>query len=411
MNDLGTHASSVLLIQMSTLEACVPREMNSLREIIESSPSARHLSFASRINSDDPQPLAPARWDWSTVRRVLVVRLRSIGDTVLTTPSLSALRRFLPHAQIDILLEDWVAPVLDGSDLVDRVIAMTRNRKPARARMARELRNTHYDVVYNLHGGTTATFLTRASGAKHRVGFQHYQYARLHNHVAPSSLEIWQRPKLHSVEQQLALIGWTGVPVTDRPATRLAVTETALRSVADKLRKAGFSGAFGECGPFALIHPAAAFDTKRWATENFARVIEHLADRGLTPVAIVSPKEKQLAESLVNQSSSRVIVLNDLSLPEVTALSSRARLFVGSDSGIAHIAAAAGAPCVVIFGSSNRTHWRPWTTGPNEIVFEEMPCQPCHGYFCGEFEKPECILRVPVERVVGAIDRVLSGAS
>src|SRR5712692_7612920 len=300
--------------------------MNSLWEMIESSPSVRHLSFASKPESDEAQPLAPARWDWSTVQRVLVVRLRSIGDTVLVTPSLFALRRFLPGAQIDILLEDWVAPVLDGSDLVDRVITIPRDSTAARARTARELRATHYDVVYNLHGGTTATLLTRATGAKHRVGFEHYQYARLHNHVAPSSLEIWRRPKLHSVEQQLALIGWTGVPVTDRPATKLAVTETALASVANKLRTAGFSGAFDECGAFALIHPAAAFDTKRWATENFARVIEHLADRGLTPVAIVSPKEKQLAESLVNQSSSRVIVLNDLSLPEVTALSSRARL-------------------------------------------------------------------------------------
>jgi ADP-heptose:LPS heptosyltransferase len=82
-------------------------------------------------------------------------------------------------------------------------------------------------------------------------------------------------------------------------------------------------------------------------------------------------------------------------------------LFVGNDSGIAHIAAAAGAPCVVIFGSSNIAHWRPWTTGPSEAVREEMPCQPCHGYFCAEFARPECILRVPVERVIAAIDRVL----
>ena len=378
--------------------------MNSLREIIESSPSVRHLSFASKLESDEPQPLAPARWDWSTVRRVLVVRLRSIGDTVLTTPSLFALRRFLPDAQIDILLEDWVAPVLDGSGLVDRVITIPRDSTTARARIARELRAARYDVVYNLHGGTTATLLTRATGAKHRVGFEHYQYARLHNHAAPSSLDIWQRPKLHSVEQQLALIGWTGVPVTDRPATNLVVTESALQSVSDKLRAAGFNDS-GKS--LALIHPTAAFETKQWATEKFARVTEELAARGLTPVAIVTLKEKQLAESLINQSSARVIALTDLSLPEVTALASRARLFVGNDSGIAHIAAAAGAACVVIFGSSNVAHWRPWTTQANEVVLEEMPCQPCHGYFCAEFEKPECILRVPVERVVGAIDRVL----
>ncbi len=380
--------------------------MNSLREIIESSPSVRHLSFANKSESDEPQPLAPARWDWSTVQRVLVVRLRSIGDTVLVTPSLFALRRFLPGAQIDILLEDWVAPVLDGSGLVDRVITIPRDSTTARARTARELRATHYDVVYNLHGGTTATLLTRATGAKHRVGFEHYQYARLHNHAAPSSLDIWQRPKLHSVEQQLALIGWTGVPVTDRPATKLAVNENALSSVSDKLRAAEFAG-FDKGVPFAVIHPAAAFETKQWAAEKFARVAEELAARGLTPVAIVSPQEKPLAESLIKQSSARVIALTDLSLPEVTALASRARLFVGNDSGIAHIAAAAGAACVVIFGSSNVAHWRPWTTKANEVVLEEMPCQPCHGYFCAEFEKPECILRVPVERVVGAIDRVL----
>src|SRR5207302_11461953 len=133
--------------------------MNSLREIIESSPSIRHLAFATNFESEEPQPLAAARWDWSTVRRVLVVRLRSIGDTVLTTPSLFALRRFLPQAQIDVLLEDWVAPVLDGSPLVDRVISIPRHSYAARARIARDLRRTDYEVVYNLHGGTTATFL------------------------------------------------------------------------------------------------------------------------------------------------------------------------------------------------------------------------------------------------------------
>lgn len=381
--------------------------MNSLREIIEASPSVRHLASAAISASSEPQALGAARWDWMSVCRVLVVRLRSIGDTVLTTPSLFSLRRFVPEAQIDILLEDWVAPVLEGSDLIDRVITIPRDSTSARARVARELRAARYDVVYNLHGGTTATLLTRATGAKHRVGFENYQYARLHNHIAPSPLEIWQRSTLHSVEQQLALIGWTGVPVTDRPATRLAVTESASISVTEKLRAAGFRGSEA----VAIVHPTAAFETKQWAIENFARVTEELGARGFVPVVVVAPNEKQMAQTLVDKSSARCVVLNDLTLPEVTALGSRARLFVGNDSGIAHIAAATGAPCVVIFGSSNRNHWRPWTTQPNEIVFEELPCQPCHGYFCAEFEKPECILRVPVERVVAAIDRILASAN
>lgn len=381
--------------------------MNSLRQSIESSPAVRHLELSGPKAPNAPQPLGRAPWDWASVRQVLVIRLRSIGDTVLATPSLAALRRHAPQAKLHILLEDWVAPLLESSPLVDRVIAIPRHSKTARARLARDLYRSKYDVVYNLHGGTTATFLARASGAPHRVGFGHYQYARLHNHVAPSPQEIWQRPSLHSVEQQLALIGWTGVPVTDGPPTSLEAGESASNSLANKLSAAGLAPA----QPFALIHPAAALETKQWATENFARVVDAVAARGLTPVAVVSATEKLVLESLTRQCATSLVAFDNLSLPEVTALAARAQLFVGNDSGIAHIAAATGTPCVVVFGSSNVAHWRPWTNGPSEVVREEMTCQPCHGYFCAEFDQPECIRRVPLERVLGAIDRILKSSN
>jgi predicted lipopolysaccharide heptosyltransferase III len=353
---------------------------------------------------DEPQALGQPLWDWQKVRRVLIVRLRSIGDTVLTTPALFTLKRFLPNVQVDILLEDWVAPVLAGFEHVDNVITVERRSTASRARVARRIRAAGYDVVYNLHGGTTATLLTRATGAPQRVGFAHYQYGRLHNHLAPAAALLWGKAKTHSVEQQLALLGWTGVPVSDRPATHLAVDEGAAATVSAKLLAAGLS----ESAPFAVVHPAAAFDTKRWATERFARVVEHLKTAGLTTVAIAAPNEAQLVATLAGQSTAPVIGLTDLSLPEVSALTARARLFVGNDSGIAHIAAAVGAPSVVIFGSSNVAHWRPWATAPAEVVLEELDCQPCPGFTCEKFAQPECILRVPVERVTAAIDRVLN---
>src|SRR6266568_4347146 len=377
--------------------------MKSLREIVESSPEMRAVAMHSLRREDSPQPLGPPRWNWQNVQRVLVVRLRSIGDVVLTTPTLFALRRFLPKAQIDILLEDWVAPVLDGFEHVDNVITMQRGSAVSRLRVARRLRAERYDVVYNLHGGTTATLLTRATGARHRVGFAHYQYQKLHNHLAPSSLLLWGKDKAHSVEQQLALIGWTGVPVTDRPPTHLAVTEYAVAAVAEKLRAAGLD----EATPFALVHPTASYATKQWATDKFARVVEHLALRQLVSVAISAPAEAPLVQEMKRSASAPIVGVMDLSLPEVSALAARARLFVGNDSGIAHIAAAVGAPSVVIFGSSNVNHWRPWSNAPAEVVLEELPCQPCHGYFCEKFPEPECILRVPAERVTAAIERVL----
>jgi heptosyltransferase-3 len=354
------------------------------------------------MQGDEAQPLAPARWDWSKVRKVLLVRLRSIGDTVLSTPSLFAMRRFLPEAEIDILVEDWVAPVLDDHPHLNNVVVLERGGFTSRARVARQIRSTDYDVVYNLHGGTTATFLTRATGARHRVGFKSYQYAQLHNHQAPSPLLLWGQKKTHSVEQQLALLGWTGVPVTDRPQTNLAVSADAARTVAEKLGEAGLAER-----QIALIHPAAAFATKQWAAENFARVAEWLAQRGFAPVAIVAPNEREILESLLMHATGSITSL-DLSLPEVSALAARSKIFVGNDSGIAHIAAAVAAPSVVVFGSSNVAHWRPWNKAAAEVVVEQMPCQPCHGYFCEKFPQPECILRVPVERVLAAIDRVLS---
>lgn len=352
---------------------------------------------------DAPATLGPSRWNWESVRRVLVVRLRSIGDTVLATPSLIALKRFLPNAEVDILVEDWVAPVLDGFPHVDNVITLKRGSAVARARVARQLRSNRYDVAYNLHGGTTATLLTRASGATHRIGYEDYQYARLHNHLSPASSLLWGRDKTHSVEQQLALLGWTGIPVTDRPSTHLEVTQPALSYVLSQLQQAGWN----ETKRLAVIHPTAAFDTKQWATDKFARVAEDLAARGFCVVAITAPNESHVASSLRQNSEAKVIVLTSLTLPEVTALLSEARLFIGNDSGIAHMAAAVGTPSVVIFGSSNIAHWRPWARVPTEVVVEEMECQPCHGYFCEKFDEPECIKRVPVDRVVSATDRVL----
>lgn len=354
----------------------------------------------------EPQPLAPARWDWGGVRRVLVVRLRSIGDTVLATPSLSALRRFLPSARIDILLEDWVAPVLDGCTDVDNVLTIERGSTIARARLARSLRATRYDVAYNLHGGTTATLLTRAAGARHRVGYADYQYSSLLNHAAPPATVLWRQEKTHSVEQQLGLLGWTGVPVTDRPPTRLAVTTNARASVGRRLTACGLD----ETTPLALVHPAAAFESKQWKTENFARVVKTLDALGLVVVAIAAPNQAAVLDALQAQSAVRINSLTDLSLPEVAALAARASIFVGNDSGVAHMAAAVRTPSVVIFGSSNVAHWRPWTEAPAEVVREEMSCAPCPGYTCAEFEQPECIRRVPVERVTAAIERVLEAS-
>ena len=375
------------------------------------------MKLVSEIESK--QVVKPS-WDWSKTKRVLIVRLRSIGDTVLATPALVALRRFLPDARIDIVLEDWVAPLLEDSDLIDNIVPIpTKNTLKVsggklssteltaiRAILAWSLRETKYDVAFNLHGGSTAGFFTFASGAKHRVGFADYRNRFFYNHRVPSSSEFWKREKTHSAEQQLALLGWTGVPVADKPKSRLVVTEEAKKSIENKLK----SKIENRKSKIALIHPVSAFETKQWAIENFARGAEFLAEKGFETIAVAAPNEQAVLENLKKSARVSIQTFTDLSLPEITALASQAAIFVGNDSGIAHIAAAVKTPSVVIFGSSNVAHWRPWTDAPNEIVTENLACAPCAGYKCGEFAEPQCIRRITVERVAAALERVLTKA-
>jgi lipopolysaccharide heptosyltransferase II len=348
------------------------------------------------MTADDQTPKTKIhkQIEWEKVRRVLVVRLRSIGDTVLATPSLTALKGFLPNLEIDILLEDWVASLLEGHDAVDNIIT-TGKTFTEKLKTARRLRERRYDVVFNLHGGSTSTFLTYATGAAHRVGYKGYRYAFFYTDLLSSSSDFWQRNPTHSAEQQLALIGYVGVPVEDRPRSSLPVGNTCVSG-----RRVP------EC--FALFHPTAAFDTKIWPIANFARIAEQLHARGIETVAVATKTETALLNELKAISKVPITPFNDLSLPEITALASKAKLFVGNDSGIAHIAAAVNTPTVVIFGSSNRDHWYPWTDAPNEIVFNEFHCQPCPGYECKEFGDPKCIKSVTVEQVITALEKVLS---
>ncbi|MBX3289244.1 MAG: glycosyltransferase family 9 protein [Acidobacteria bacterium] len=387
----------------------------------------------------DQKPKAEDLIDWMHVRRVLVVRLRSIGDTVLATPSLTALRRFLPDAQIDVLLEDWVAPVLETFDAVDNVITVGKSTSE-RIKIARYLRKQRYDVAFNLHGGTTATLFTFASGAKRRVGFADYQYPFLYTDLLSSSADFWGRSPTHSAEQQLALIGSMGVPVDDLPKTSLAVTDKALASVEEKLtaetgdkrqetrdgRQAAENTSFESLSSlesltsnakeqkprsaFALLHPAAAFAEKQWATEKFARVAEFLIQKGMQTVAVAAPNESQILQNLTAEANVPVITFDNLTLPEITALASRASLFVGNDSGIAHIAAAVKTPVVVIFGSSNIDHWRPWTDAPNEIVFSDKPCTHYKGETNKGLPDPKCIKCVEVKDVAASINKILKSS-
>ncbi len=149
--------------------------------------------------------------NWSRVRKVLLVRLRSIGDTILMTPCLAALKSWRPDIEITVLSEPLAAPILDGHPLVDNFI-ISEKSLPSRARLVGRLRRARFDVAFNMHGGSTAAIIAKLSGAPYTLGYRDYRSSWMLASRAPAPDLILGRTLLHSVEQQLALIHWSGVP-------------------------------------------------------------------------------------------------------------------------------------------------------------------------------------------------------
>ena len=302
--------------------------------------------------------------DWSAVRSVLLIRLRSIGDTVLMTPCLAALKSLHPEIKISVVSEGLAAPILETHPLVDHLIIAERSLAD-RLRLIRELRRLRLDVAFNMHGGTTATWLARLSGAKWTIGYRGYRHSGLLDLRAPDPDEILGRREVHSVEQQLALLHWAGVPWPQTQPLVLTVSPEAQSSIRQKLAIAIDQPADG--GSFAVVAPAAGFESKRWIAAGFAEVALHIRERWKLPsVVIAGPGQESLAREVAAQAGA--VSLTGLSLQELTALIGLSAAFVGNDGGPMHIAAALRRPLVAVFGSSNRAIWRPWTDSPYRVV-------------------------------------------
>ena len=158
--------------------------------------------------------------------------------------------------------------------------------------------------------------------------------------------------------------------------------------------------------PYAVFHVTAAYFTKQWAPEPFRETAAFVRDQyGLEPVIIAGPGEEAIFEEFTD-----FRCVGGLPLRELKSLLAGAGLFVGNDSGPAHVAAAFGVPSVVVFGSSNSAVWRPWQT-PSAVVETPWDCKPCAGDRCYAFDEPRCILSVKASEVEAAIRGLLPEAT
>jgi predicted lipopolysaccharide heptosyltransferase III len=342
--------------------------------------------------------------------RVLIVRLRSLGDTLLLTPALRALKAWRPDLRLSLLLYERFAPVLEGNPDVDEVVAFNPaglSSAPAIAQVAARLRRGRLAASFNLHGGTLSALLTRASGAPHRVSFEHFRFGFLYTGRSPHPRTLLGHNRLHTVEAQLALFYAAGLPQGGIPPTRIYPQEAARRTIRQELSARGI-----EPGTrYAVLHPVANFRTKEWPFDRYAALAGTLErQHGLVSVFVCGAGEGSRLDAVARHFAKPLVRFNSLTIPGLVALIEGAQLFVGNDSGPAHIAAALNRPAVVLFGSSNASLWHPWQTR-HEIVQNDYACNPCRGDRCYAFEEPECILSIRVQQVEAAVERLLASSA
>ncbi len=283
--------------------------------------------------------------------RVAVIRIRSLGDSVLTTPAISLLKHARPDLRIAVVSEPRFAAVWEGNPDVDLIL-------PPQIRV---LRAFQPDLCLNLHGGPRSARLTMFSGARLRAGFAHFPYRGIYNIRIPTAQEILGvNRKVHTAEHAASAIFHLGVRRKPVPRARLFDF------------RAG--SPISLPGPYAILHPIASLPEKTWPAAFFIGVAQYIKrELDLQPVFLAGPGEDVSPFQMWP-------ALAGASLEDVKALLSRGALFVGNDSGPAHMAAAFGLPVTVIFGPSDPMVWAPWQTesqvlvadGPIESVTPEM---------------------------------------
>ena len=324
------------------------------------------------------------------IARILIVRLGSMGDVIHALPAAAALRALFPQARIGWAIEEHWAELLCSrprdlsaprprspeEPLVDQIhIIDTRGwrirpfcggtRREVLAAM-RELRQTNYDVAIDFQGAWKSGVIALASRAPVRIGFDapRERAARLfYTRRVRGQGE-------HIVEQNVSLLAALVPLAGDGPATvreialpqpppapELPGDEAQERWADEELARHGWT----QRG-FAIINPGAGWAAKCWPAENYAEVARGLAESGIPSIVNFGPGEEALARAVETASRGAAVAGGRYSLSELIALTRRARLFVGGDTGPMHLAAALHVPVVAIFGPTDPARNGPYAT-------------------------------------------------
>lgn len=335
--------------------------------------------------------------------KILIIKLRAIGDVVLATIVISNLRQAYPHAQIDFLTERLAVEVVEGNPELNQILVLDRKRiqaLPAKQqlienlRFIRRLRNQKYDLVFDFFGNPRSAILTWLSGAKIRVGYNWRGRQLAYNQVVQSRAAI-----VHEAEFHLDALMAMDIPVQARQLS-FPIDEAGSRFanqfiVKNKLNNRLLVG----------LNCYGGWEAKRWPLENFAALANRFVEKCQAGILLLwGPGEKSYAEKVQEKMKYPALLAPPTSLKQLGALLKQCQLLVSNDSGPMHIAAALGVPTVGIFGPTNFRLQGPYGK-KNEVARKEtLDCLGCNLLTC---DHNSCMQQLSVEDVWEAVSRCM----
>ena len=327
------------------------------------------------------------------IDRILIVKLRAIGDVLLSTVVIKNLRLAYPGAEITFLTEKASREVVDGNSALSSLIVLDPATTTA-AGLIFEIRRKRFDLVIDLFGNPRSALLTFLSGGRHRVGYRFGWRRFCYNLVVEP-----RGGKVHNTEFNLDALRAIGVPTSDSSPV-FPVDDGANRFAEAFFSEQGLRGR-----AIIAINAGGGWYTKRWGLRRFAEIGRKLCDRYNAVVLILwGPGEREDAESIFSLMQSGGVVIPAATLKELAALLSRCTALVTNDSGPMHIAAAVGTPVLALFGPTN-----PELQGPvgerHEVVQNEtLLCLGCNYTSC-PIGNP-CMEELSVEAVLAGFHRL-----
>jgi lipopolysaccharide heptosyltransferase II len=341
----------------------------------------------------------PVAIDGSAPDSVVVLRLSSVGDIVLTEPVIAALRERFPAARIGFAVKKRFRDLVAAHPAIDRVHELDASSRSGTAALVAELREARYSTVVDLHRNVRTVRIARSSRIPRRLA---YEKRELSDALRVRVLRRPFRARIPLVRRYLDALLPLGIEAPMR-RPRLYVDPADAEAGDALLERHGLSP-----GRFAAVVPGSVWATKRWPSERFAALAGRLvAERGLPVLLLGSASERGLCDEVARSAGDRVrSAAGESTLGQLAAVISRARLFVGNDSGPTHIAMAAGVPTVALFGPTDPGQF---DFGGGALVYRDLDCSACSFYgsercHLGHWD---CMLSISADDVMGAASGLL----